>query len=381
MAAVDMLYRWLSRDTHPLVDDALGHALARAEPEYAARIATLLLERRRPTAWQGLVTGYDRVPAQLQERVCARPDLLHAALAAALHDRRRSGRRNGVAALRDLRDFEQAERLSAVLSDEDEGVRLAAAEALRHYADTLITGDRLATPAGRSALLRAALTAVEQFDGHRSPAVLEAALWLAKEIGAPLWAALGAPHTPAGRVVADNLPDWSSPRLAAFLLLALGQPGWEALARVRLTEWSTPAELTALVRQSELLGLPAVRRGLGQLVRPRWLLAADQCLHTLPQDVRALLPYWVCHVGFTAQERLERLARWLEEPLPEVQRAAAYTLARLDRPEAVELLTRQALRQGPMQTFARWYSAGHRLLTAHSAASPAATPSATGPGA
>lgn len=370
MAAVDMLYRWLSRDTHPLVDDALGQALSRAEPEYAARLATLLLERRRPAAWHGLVTGYDRVPTKLQERVCARPDLLQAAIAAALNDRRRSGRRNGVAALHDLRDFEQSERLSAALSDEDEGVRLAAAEALRYYADTLITGERQATATGRAALLRAVLTGVEQFDAHRSPAVLEAALWLAKEIGAPLWTALGSPDTSAGRVVADNLADWSNPRLAPFLLLALGQPAWEALARARLAAWSAPAELTALVRQSDLLGVPAVRRGLGQLVRPRWLLVADQGLHALPQDVRALLPYWICHVGFTVQERMERLARWLEEPLPEVQRAAAYTLARLERPEAAELLTRQALRQGPMQIFARWYNAGRRLLTAQNEVRP-----------
>ena len=87
--------------------------------------------------------------------------------------------------------------------------------------------------------------------------------------------------------------------------------------------------MLALLEHTDLLANPRIRRRLRMLRRPAWLAAAGPLLADLPRDMRAKVPQWVCHLGFSPVERVRWLRRWQQSPLPEVQRTATDALATL----------------------------------------------------
>jgi hypothetical protein len=217
--------------------------------------------------------------------------------------------------------------------------------------------------AARGELVRALKEALRTFDVHERPEVVELCLWFAKELGDALWKALANQQTPCWRVVEHHLRSWGSPRIAGFLLLGLAQTAWRSTALRTLQSWSERVHMIALMRNSDLLVNPEVRRALGHLKHPRWFTVNGAKLAMLPRDVRAQLPYWVCHLGFTDAERMHCLGTWQDSSIPELHRSAVYALAWLDTPKAAELLKDVASRPCPMNQFARWYLLGKRLTT------------------
>ncbi len=374
MNRLDKLYHWLAKAAAPEADQILGAALALAEGAYAARLAELLLDRRNEAAWTALVANFPRVPGELQPRLLAEPELVRAAAAAVLSGGTPEARRAALALL-ELHPCPQlAEHLADLLRDPDEALRPLAAALLRRFAlRVLEPGQPAPEPEVahrlRGHITRALSEALRTFDVHGRAEVLEAALWFARDLGATLWGALAEPRSRRGMCVAQRLSAWNSPRLAAFLLLALARPEWRATVRPLLEGWSDRAELIALLRNTDLLEDPEVRRGLRHLRAPAWFSAHVGAPALLPPDVRGALPLWVRHLGFSDAERLHYLTQWQTSALPEVHKSAVYALASLPGAGALRVLVDVANRNCPMSRFARWFVAGTRTLArAHRAA-------------
>jgi hypothetical protein len=372
MSQVDRLYRWLTHDVSPASSRALATAMVHAEPEYALRIADILVKRRHETAWAGLVAGFDRLPRGVQQELAAQPDLLRAGISGAM---KLPGTRAQMNALR-LLAAHPTPQLSYLLADAlrmpEDDVREAAAAALRCSATRALPEQGVdpaaaADPARRSEhreLIRALREALRTFDLHRRSDVLELCLWFAKDLDDALWETLEEPRSTAGFVVEQRLSDWSSPRLAGFLLLALAQTAWRKPALGMLASWSEPAALIALLRNSDLLTRAPIRRALHQLRSPPWLVQGLSRMPTLPADARGQLPYWIGALGLTEGERFRLLRRWVGSTLPELKRSAIYAAADLGGAAALEILTEAAGQPGPMGRFAKWYVVGHQVLTA-----------------
>ena len=368
---VERVYSWLRGDLDPKANRILAAGLSHAEPEYVSRIANILLERRHESAWTGLVANYDRLPADAQKRLLDNPGLLRAGIAGAMKSRTPDARRNALALLAEHPCPKLSYAVADALRDPAPAIREAASDVLRQTAELMLSdGTPLDRPtpaqsadalAARQELVQALREALRTYELHHQVDVIETCLWFAKDLGEGLWEALSANRSQCGHVVEQHLQSWNHPRLASFLLLALGQSPWRQMALALLNAWGNRSELIALLRSSDLLLDPDVRHNLQRLKRPRWMAAADPTLSGLPADARAQLPHWVCHLGFSPQERLRCLRLWYASRLPEVQRSTVYALANLDRADAARLIADVASRPGPMQRFARWYITGKRI--------------------
>ena len=340
----------------------LWSAPSRSTPD---RIVRILLDRRHESAWVGLVVNYDRIGPDGREKLRARLDMLRAGIATALAGSDPRARENALALLADVPSPRLAYLVADALRDSPPRVVAAAAETLQrtavHVLDAVDANSGVQVSAqDRAVFVEALGEALRTFQRHGQIEVLETCLWFAKELDAQLWDALTSHSSRCGYVVERHLRDWDSPRLAGFLLLALTRSTWSRVARGLLTSWAGVPELIAVLRNSDLLADPQVCKSLSCIQRPRWYLVADSVLADLPTDVRAVLPYWVCHLGFSDQERIRCLDRWQSSALPEVHRAAVYALAGCDVPAAVRILAGVAGRSCPMQRFARWYVVGQR---------------------
>jgi hypothetical protein len=161
---------------------------------------------------------------------------------------------------------------------------------------------------------------------------------MARQVGELLWYRLDDRKSQCGRIVEENLELWDSPRLAGFLLESLARPPWRPHARRLLPRWRAREHLIAVLRHSDLLADPHIRRHLAGVRNPNCFAEVGEELSELPPALRAYAPAWVCHLGFTADERVTMLSRWSQARDEALQRAALDALAGLESPAALRAL-------------------------------------------
>jgi len=364
------VYRWLACDRSAEVDQILAAALPHAESPYFEQLATLLWQRKNEIAWAGLVAEYRRLAPELRQELRSDARLLKAAVATVLAQTGSEGRLNALHLLVEHPCPQLAYLVADALRDPATEVRAAAAAVLCATAEQVLSypqptglqaaSARAAMAEERAALAKALREALRTFEVHQRQDVLEICLWLARDLGDCLWNALCGRRSVAGHIVARHLKSWNHPRLAGFLLLALGRPAWQRAALNVLSTWNSRNETIALLQNSDLLADPAVRHNLHLWKHPRWLALHGAALAELPPEARAQFPLWACYLGLTHEERMRYLMVWQASPWPEVSRAAVYALAALDVPESDAVLADLAARPGPLQHFARWFIVGRR---------------------
>ena len=220
MARVELLYKWLAREADAPTDEILAAALANAEPEYVARIAALLLDRRREAAWAGLVANYHRLAPEQQQRMQKRPELTRAGIAAAIKSPLPMARQNALALLGDQPCAQLAYLAAEALRDPSVHVREGAAWALRRAAEFALTANAVQ----RGEVAAALRQALRTFDLHGRLDVREGCLWRARDLGARV---LLPAHGLPSRRVAARFDEYLEHRLAreALVLGALRAAG------------------------------------------------------------------------------------------------------------------------------------------------------------
>lgn len=390
MSLVDDIYGWLATEPGSDVDETFAAALEHAESPYAARITSVLLQRATEPAWAGLLANYDRLPPESQEQLHARPDLIRHGAAYALRSATSRGRLNTLRMLAEHACPEVAPAVAGALRDSALRVREAAASVLRETAEHMLSEFPTAQArapatapelsAQRAAVVQALREALRTFEVHLHVELLEACLWYAKDLASSLWDALDAHRSRSAHAVEQQLHAWNDPRLAGFLLLALGHQRWSRAAYSLLRSWSTRTQLLAILDQSDLLANPGVACHFRVLKRPRWLAAADPALSDLPRAARAQVPFWICHLGFTDEERECLLRRWQASTFPELRRAAVYAAGTLRTPGATRVLEDAGTGSDALSRFARWCVAGRPAAVQDTVPNPP-PPAARRPGA
>jgi hypothetical protein len=367
---VDKLYDWATSLPSPAGERILAAALEQAETPYSQRIIALLFEMDTDAAWGALIANYPRLAAADVRRLLADSHRLRAGFAAALRYPSPRARLNALATLQRHPCPTLSYLLPEVLRDTSADVRRATGATLRRLAELVLdqkAGDdneelRRQHEQDRAEVVKAMREAVRTFDLHYCAEVLEVALWLAADFGETLWQTLGSSRSHVAYVVSAQLRAWNSPRLARFLLEALAQPGWRGAARELLIRWCSPAEVSAILQNTDVLRNPLVRRQLALLKRVRWFDQLGLELQLLPPELRGWAPRWLYHLGFEPREKTTRLVRWLASKNPTLHRDSAYALAALDPTEATTRLAHVAIGRSPAATFARWYVAGRRAV-------------------
>lgn len=364
MRLIDRLYDWLSQGPTPDCDQILAAGLSRAEPHWAERIIRVLQLRGRDASWAALIGHYDQLTPAVCELLHGQSERMQAGIALALKSSSREARANALRALEQHPFLGMAYLLPYAIRDTSRTVRELAARTLHRMAGSFL--EQPAPPADaeaevlqayddqRSQLTLALDEALQAFDLHYRIEVLEACLWYSRELGESLWSRLTPHRSHAGTAVAQRVSDWDHPRLAHFLVSALKRPGWpQTVARV-LQRWKTIPQLTALLRQDELLNDPGIRRNLNHVHSPHWFTGTGDDLAELEPELRRRASRWVRHTGYTDSERLALLSRWLRAPDAGLHSAAVHALAQIDSPDARSLLKQVAASNSSLASFAGW---------------------------
>jgi hypothetical protein len=363
MARVDRIYEWLSHLADREGDALLSAGLERAEPEYAERLAALLLALQADTARAGLLANHDRTSAAVRSALLANEPLRRAALTNALTKGNSRARINLLTYLSQHPCPAVSHHVADALRDSSLRARELASFVLRCTGSVVLSAARQphdAQTAAQLATERAALVAALQaglhtFELHHRAELLEVCLWFARDLGPVLWEALSMRRAHSAYVVNEQLTHWNHPRLAAFLLLALKQPNWRTAALGLLRAWQQPAEALALLEQSELLNDPEISEQLRLVNGYAWLAALGPALGSAAPQLQAQVPLWICHLGFTTAERAQLLSCCLTSPTPEVQRAAVAALISLNDPRADAALAEVARDPGALGQYVRSY--------------------------
>ena len=364
---VEKLFAWLAETSAPASEQILATALIRAESPYFERIIAQLLERGTDQAWAGLIGNFPRLGPEVRARLLADSARLRAGCALAMRSSVAQVRKNTLTALQHMPCPRLSYLLPDALRDTSDEVRRTAALTLRRLAESVLDSEGVESWddarqreywSSRTEVAQAVREALRTFDLHFCREVVEISLWFAEDFADALWKMLGNPRSQGGFIVSASLDFWDSPRLARFLLDALAQPAWRNTAQLILQGWHTPAELGALLGNSDVLANPEIRRRLGTIKHPRWFDGPGYNLTDLPSSCRARAAQWVYYLGYRPQEKMRILTTWLEDPDPALRRGAACALAMLGAPDTLAEFENVADDADPMATFARSYVAG-----------------------
>lgn len=362
MILADRLYSWLSQGPTPDCDRILGAALPSAEPPWSERITRMLLQRGHEASWSALIGQYGQLTPEIRRQLQAVPDRMQAGITLAAKSSSPEIRANVLLALEDRPYARLAYLLPDALRDSTPQVRALAGRVLRKMADEFLAyrpraGDKAYDPARhaqRKQLVRALEESLRTFDLHNRLEVLETCLWFARDFGDTLWERLTSRRSRAGVVTSEQLLNWDQPRLAHFLVSALRRRAWREVAGEALRTWKTVPQVSALLRENDLLDDPQIRRHLSSIQSPHWFTQVDDALTELSPDLRPLAPRWACHAGYRDTEKTALLSRWVHAPDARIHRAAVYALAEVDQTGARALLKQIADSDSPLACFARW---------------------------
>ena len=358
MPQVEKLYHWLATGPAPDCDQILAAALERAESAWAERIVRVLQQRDTEAAWTVLVGHSEILLAEACAWLRSDPERLEATLGRVLRTRDPNARLNALRLLEERPSIRLMYSVADVLRDPDKRVRALAGQVLRVTADAVLRETQNLAPhddagwARRRQAVEALREALRTFPLHNRIEALQACLWFARELGAELWERLASPRSRAGMVAADNIIVWNDPRMAGFLVGALKYAAWRAAARNLIRTWKSPAQVSALFSQADLLSDDGIRRSAPTITRPAWFAEIREDLSRLSPAARAGAPVWVGASGLDEREKLALLSQWVEHSDTAVRAAALGALARISLPEAHEILERAALADADAQSVA-----------------------------
>ena len=348
MALADRVYEWLASGPTPGSERALGDALRYAEPAYFDRLADCLIQRRTPAAWSALISRYADLSANIRTAIKAEPDLVMAGISTAMKSGDADVRMNALEAYGDTPSERLSHLLPQALRDSSLPVRSRAAEVLRVVSAAVYSKweRRLESSADdeKGELEQSVRKMVDTLrdilrtiDIHRRVETVEPCIWFCEQIGSALWQAINKPRSRVAHVLSERLSEWNETRIAPFLLRASATPEWRREAHKLLAAWQTPDQLTALLRNTSMLGDPAIRRGVLGIKNPKWFAKLAWELSDVPEELRRFAPNWVVAGGFTDRERVAYLTRWAAAAHLRLSEAAAHALAKLGHADTLPI--------------------------------------------
>jgi len=354
------IYAFILRTDNASVDEALASALAEVEPTHAESIVRAITARGGAGAG-GLIDYFHRLPTEARNLACDHLEQLREPIRTGMHSPEVQTRQNAAAVIAHAKAFDLADVLSIGLMDPAPEVHQAAASALRDLADDYLsrwqTGceqppeeddSEEADPDGssrgaarakqRHMLVAAIQDGLNNFGLHKRLEVLEAAMWLAEQVGRVLQA-----HAQTGSksylqaliaIFQDNL----GPRMAEFAYVALS---WSRLrkpiAQVIEQQPDSPF-VRELFKGAHHLDKPAVRRGLTEVGRLPWLEDDKSFLLNLPTELQAGAVRLVAATGINLTVKLMVLQDALLLGRRDLQRAALKLLIDVDNPQVTQVL-------------------------------------------
>jgi len=189
-------------------------------------------------------------------------------------------------------------------------------------------------------------TAVQRWEIHLQPKVLEAALWLGDRVEPAILKKLQERRTKIARVLNDLLEGTSDPRLAGFVLRALAISVLRSAAARAISRTRDIAFLRAVFTESWLLTDARIEQGCRRIRDGQWLRSAVDVLLMLDESAVCGAVSFLAAVGGRPERRIELFRELVGMGRAKIRRAVLWRLIHDNSEAATDLLTVMAARPG-----------------------------------
>jgi HEAT repeat protein len=342
----------------PAADEALIAAAPELEPAMQRQAVHVLLSRGRENGLELLPAIYDRLEDEAKDQIVAQSARLFAALRTTIRSSNIKTRLNTVEIVRRSGNLRLAYLPAHATHDGAPQVRTEAAIALRDlanrhcqtYADTTAALREVAeADAGivqsaaatlkmlqdeRRYLIDALAEAINCYESHFRPEVLEAAMLLAHELEARLFTQSTAKRGKLAHTMMEIFAASRSPKFAPFVYVALCYQELRRQIVPFLTGCSDAEFLAQLIRHHWLARDPSIRKQLAAIRSLPWLENNMDSAFALPPDAAAMTPSWLLALGLPSGQKVSVLLNLLLPDNRAANRAAVWGLIGIDTPSS-----------------------------------------------
>ncbi len=346
----------LAQSKDMTADQELAAGLLEVPTELQLDIVKVLLGRNNDVGLRALPACYDRLGHEAQKMIIANTSRLFKALRASSHSSSIQTRLNTVEVIRQSGNLHLAYLAAHAVHDGSPQVRAEGAATLAHltnnhcvnYAETTAALRDAAEPDGslsqavvqtlkilrdeRRYLLVALGDALNTFESHHRPEVLEASMFLADELQDKLFKHGTITRGKLTHAMLDIFSSMPSPRFAPFAYVALCYPELRRHMIAAIASQHDAEFFAQFIRYHWLARDPVIRKNLVAVRSVAWLDDGMEAVFSLPPDATVLAPGWLLLLGLPADRKVSLLLNFLlidDEP---TNRAAIWALVEIDTP-------------------------------------------------
>jgi HEAT repeat protein len=337
-------------------DQALVAGALHVQPEHQREIIAILLKRAREPGLRALPALFDSLDAESQSMILESTSDLFAALRVGICSSRSRTRVNTLEIIRRSGSLRLAYLAAIAIHDGSPKVRADAAVTLQQLAekhcrdhDDIITALREAPePDGappratahtlrllhdeRKYLVAAIDEALNSYESHHRPEVVEAAMFIADELEKCLFEQSTLKRGKLTHAMLEIFTGSLQPRLAPFTYVALCYPELRRRVAAILSKHQDSAFFAEFIRYHWLTRDPAIRKNLVAFRHLAWLDDGLEAAFSLPADVAAMAPPWLLPLGLPSDQKVSLLLNFLLLDNLPANRAAVCALLKINTP-------------------------------------------------
>jgi len=351
------------KDTEGLAADrALVGGLPHVAPDAQSDIIRILLDRGNDAGLQGLAALFDRLTPEGQMLVISNTSRLFGALRACIHSRQTRTRQNALDIVRQSGNTRLAYLAGHAIHDGSPKIRGEAALSLleltnkhcRSHAETAAAlGSAVESDAGlfrtaakalkmlrdeRKYLLTTLREALDHYESHHRPEVLEAAMLMAHELESSLFKQSTVKRGKFTHAMLEILSTPLSPRFVPFVYVALGYPEMRRRVAPKVAACTASDFVEEFIRWHWFARDPAIGKHLVSIRNIAWLDDGFEATFSLSPDVAPMAPAWILALGLPGDQKVARISSFLLVDNPRANRAAAWALVDLKTPASTSAL-------------------------------------------
>lgn len=352
MRPLPAAFNHLMANRNPSVDIALSVALVDMEPFAQAVALELLTKRAHPASLGRLVSGFRQSRGVLRELILAHAASMSPGIQAAIGSSSPTDKLSAIELIVRGNALSLAYLLAGTLRGGTRRTREEAATAMKMLTQQWLKAVHAETSPEKMIELNNAVRhltdalteAVQRWELHHQPAVLEAVLWMGDRMGASLRTKLDEPHSKLSHALGNLLEDTSDPRLAGATLRALGDDSLRSAAVKVITKIQDASFWEALIEQHWLITDHSIQKGLRHVQVGPWLESVIPMVFDLSdRQVEGAVRFFFS-LGGTPERRMEYLRPLIESDHEIVRRATLWELFKEEHEVVDNLLRNIALR-------------------------------------
>ena len=368
MSQAYKIYDFLAQTDNRAADKALLLAMRRAEPPYGTALLETILDRAQAASTAELVSRFHQLPLAWRSLLVERADSLYSGLRQTSQAPDRQARINTLSIINRGHCYRLADVATVMLRDHDSHISRRAGDVLDELALSLasepchVTSSASADPGvtpddpfdkefgNHQTFLTVLGPAVRNFQIHRRPEAITAAMYLVPADNRAFWGDCLETYHPVGQVVRQVMVNYDRQELANFCVSALQHHSLRPVAARAIANHQRGEFVGAVARAFRAHPNHATARGLKLVKQPRWLSPEALPPELLGDTEQKALPFLVAGLGADAgakAEYLRFLAQQTEEP---VALRAVAALARMDPADSLAELAE--LIDSPYETVA-----------------------------